>query len=33
LKGHDALRQQFISLAGVLGAYNEGITGPGHCED
>jgi hypothetical protein len=33
LKGNDALRQQFISLAGVLGAYNEGITGPGHCED
>lgn len=33
LKGSNALRQQFISLAGALGAYNEGITGPGHCEE
>lgn len=31
LKGTNALRQQFISLAGILGAYNEGTTGPGHC--
>ena len=27
------LRQQFIDLAGILGAYNEGITGPGHCSE
>jgi hypothetical protein len=33
LKGSDALRQQFISLAGALAAFNEGDTGPGHCDD
>ena len=33
LKGNNALRQQFISLAGTLGAYNEGLIGPGHCDD
>lgn len=27
------LRQQFITLAGELGAYNEGLTGPGHCSE
>lgn len=32
LKGNDSLRQNFLSLAGTLGDYNEGITGPGHCE-
>jgi hypothetical protein len=33
LKGSNALRQQFISLAGVLGQYNEGLIGPGHCDE
>lgn len=33
LKGNDALRQQFISLAGTLGSYNEGTIGPGHCDE
>jgi hypothetical protein len=33
LKGNNALRQQFISLAGTLGAYNEGLIGPGHCDE
>lgn len=32
LKGNSALRAQFIALAGVLGDYNTGVTGPGHCE-
>lgn len=31
LKGSNSLRQQFIALAGTLDAYNNGITGPGHC--
>jgi hypothetical protein len=33
LKGNSALRAQFITLAGTLGAYNEGTTGPGHCSE
>ena len=33
LKGNDPLRQQFITLAGTLGSYNEGTTGPGHCPE
>lgn len=33
LKGNNALRQQFINLAGILGDYNEGLIGPGHCDD
>jgi hypothetical protein len=33
LKGSSALRQQFVSLAGILDDYNNGITGPGHCPD
>ena len=33
LKGNSTLRQQFVSLAGVLGSYNEGQTGPGHCSE
>ncbi|OGU69308.1 MAG: hypothetical protein A2W30_04335 [Ignavibacteria bacterium RBG_16_36_9] len=32
LKGNNPTRQQFISLAGILGNYNEGIIGPGHCD-
>jgi hypothetical protein len=31
LRGRDALRRQFIALAGVLASYNEGDIGPGHC--
>ncbi len=33
LNGGNALRQQFIALAGTLGSYNEGLTGAGHCGD
>ncbi len=32
LKGSDPLRQQFINLAGILGNYNKGLIGPGHCD-
>ena len=31
LKGSTAPRPTFVSLAGILGSYNEGLTGPGHC--
>jgi hypothetical protein len=31
LRGNNATRAQFLSLAGTLGSYNEGTTGPGHC--
>ena len=33
LKGNNAIRKQFIDLAGILGSYNEGDIGPGHCEE
>jgi hypothetical protein len=33
LKGNNALRTQFITLAGILGAYNTGTIGPGHCSE
>ena len=33
LKGSSALRAQFISLAGTLGSFNEGLIGPGHCSE
>ena len=29
----DAVRQDFISTAEVLGMYNEGLIGPGHCDE
>lgn len=32
LKGNHSLRAQFINLAGILGDYNEGLIGPGHCD-
>lgn len=32
LKGNDATRKEFIELAGMLGSYNEGEIGPGHCD-
>jgi len=31
LKGRDALRERFISLASILDDYNNGVAGPGHC--
>ena len=31
LSGSNAVRKQFVNLAGILGAFNEGTTGPGHC--
>jgi hypothetical protein len=33
LSGDDPLRQQFISLAGILDDYNNGVIGPGHCPE
>lgn len=33
LRGNNALRQQFVALGGILDAYNNGVTGPGHCTD
>lgn len=33
LKGNNALRSQIIAAAGVLDAWNNGITGPGHCDE
>ena len=29
----NAVRKQFIALAGILGSYNEGLIGPGHCDE
>jgi hypothetical protein len=33
LRGNNAVRKQFVALAGILDAYNNGLTGPGHCSD
>jgi hypothetical protein len=33
LKGNNPVRQQFITLAGTLGSFNEGLIGPGHCDE
>jgi hypothetical protein len=33
LRGNNPLRAQFVALAGILGSYNEGDIGPGHCDD
>jgi hypothetical protein len=33
LRGSNPLRAQFVALAGILGSYNEGDIGPGHCDD
>jgi hypothetical protein len=33
LRGNNSIRQKFIYLAGILGDYNEGFIGPGHCDD
>jgi hypothetical protein len=35
LKGKDAkaIRADFVELAGILGDFNEGTTGPGHCDE
>lgn len=32
-RGNNQVRAQFIKLAGILGDYNEGVIGPGHCDD
>lgn len=32
-KGGKELRARFIELAGILGSYNEGLIGPGHCDE
>lgn len=29
----NSVRKQFVALAGTLGSYNEGLTGPGHCDE
>jgi hypothetical protein len=29
----DAVREDFINTANILGMYNEGLIGPGHCDD
>ena len=33
LQGDDPLRQQFISAGATLDDYNNGVIGPGHCDD
>ena len=33
LSGDDPLRQQFISAGATLDDYNNGVIGPGHCDD
>jgi hypothetical protein len=33
LKGNNPIRQHFISLKNILGHYNDGEIGPGHCEE
>jgi hypothetical protein len=32
-KNAQAVRAQFLTLAGTLGSYNEGAIGPGHCDE
>ncbi len=31
-KGSDPIRAEFVTLAGILASWNEGVTGPGHCD-
>lgn len=33
LKGNNAVRKEFISLASTLDRYNNGLIGPGHCDE
>ena len=33
LKPSSAVRQRFVTLGGQLDAYNNGLTGPGHCSE
>lgn len=33
LKGNNAVRKEFISLAEILDDYNNGLIGPGHCDE
>jgi hypothetical protein len=32
-KGNQGDRKTFVELAGILGSYNEGLIGPGHCDE
>ena len=32
-KGAKDIRAEFVGLAGILGSFNEGDIGPGHCDD
>jgi hypothetical protein len=32
VKNNKTLNEQFVTLAGILDAYNNGLTGPGHCD-
>jgi hypothetical protein len=33
VKASSSLRTQAITLAGILASYNEGLIGPGHCDE
>lgn len=33
LKGNNLTRAKFVSLAGILGSYNEGKMGVNHCDE
>lgn len=33
MKGNNAVRKNFLSLASILASYNEGTIGPGHCDE
>ena len=33
LSSSSSLRKQFVALAATLASYNEGLTGPGHCDE
>jgi len=33
LKANDSVRKDFITAAGTLDAFNNGLTGPGHCSE
>ena len=32
-KAGNAIRAQFLEAAGILGSFNEGLVGPGHCDE
>lgn len=33
LRGRDSLRKAFVAMAEILDDYNNGVSGPGHCDD